>query len=361
MLDLSGPWNRKHYRRTPEQPSECDLRRRGVGFGCDARDRAVRASEFAGSQWEPGYETDFVLLAVFKNSFGAAVTDAVAVLYSDNVDDFAGVFNLLDADFRYADVTDFSLSLQISEGTQLVVRGHLRIDAMELVKIDAIKAQATEAAFTSSDEMLRLSVFRPTIGAGTIETALGSDDQIRRIGIERFGDQFFADVWAVGVCGVDKVDAEFDGAAQDADCFVAISRRSPDAVAGDAHGPEAEAVDGEIPADGEFSGVCDRCRFFGFFLGHCDLPFLLSIIKGERRVSGGCERVAGACCGFTVRNFQRFWRDALLPCPVPGQILEERGAGAGDPSTDRAGLSIRRGAAGRRQKAPLCRRGVLLL
>jgi hypothetical protein len=100
MLNLSGPWNRKHYRGTPEQPSECDLRRPGVRLGCDARDRAVRASESARSQWEPGYEVDFVLLAVFKDIIGAAVTDAVAVLHGDHVDDFAGVFNLLDADFR---------------------------------------------------------------------------------------------------------------------------------------------------------------------------------------------------------------------------------------------------------------------
>ena len=50
-----------------------------------------------------------------------------------------------------------------------------------------------------------------------------------------------------------KFDAEFDGTPQHADAFVVVVRRPPDALAGEAHGAEAEPVDGEVAAEGEGS------------------------------------------------------------------------------------------------------------
>ena len=57
-----------------------------------------------------------------------------------------------------------------------------------------------------------------------------------------------------------KFDAEFDRAAQHADAFVAVVRRAPDALAGQAHGAESEPVDGEIAAEGERSGCLSDVR-----------------------------------------------------------------------------------------------------
>ena len=86
--------------------------------------------------------------------------------------------------------------------------------------------------------MLGLSVFNPAVGAGTIEAALGGDDEIRWIRMQGFGNDFLADPWPVGIGCVDEVDAEFDGAAQNSNGFGAIGRLTPDAVTGDAHGAE---------------------------------------------------------------------------------------------------------------------------
>ena len=78
--------------------------------------------------------------------------------------------------------------------------------------------------------------------------------------MQRLADQFLGDVRAVGVGGVDEVDAELDGAAQHADAFVVVVRRAPDTLAGQAHGAESEAVDREVAADAErsrcLSGAC---------------------------------------------------------------------------------------------------------
>ena len=92
-----------------------------------------------------------------------------------------------------------------------------------------------------------------TSGPVRSRPGLGRDDQAV-VGMQRLADDLLGDVRAVGVGGVDEVDAEFDRAPQHADRFVAVGGRAPNALAGEAHGAEAEAVDGEIAAESERSG-----------------------------------------------------------------------------------------------------------
>ena len=94
-----------------------------------------------------------------------------------------------------------------------------------------------------------------TPGPWRVPSDLGCDDEAGGIRVEGFGDQFFRDIGAVGVGSVNEVDAEFDGAAQRGECACAICRRAPDALAGDAHGAVAHAVDGQIAAEGDGSGL----------------------------------------------------------------------------------------------------------
>src|ERR1044072_4838204 len=69
--------------------------------------------------------------------------------------------------------------------------------------------------------------------------------------MQRLRDQLFADFRTVRLGRVDEIHAELDRALEDANRFIAILRRTPDAFAGDAHRAEAEPVDREIAADGE--------------------------------------------------------------------------------------------------------------
>src|SRR5580692_5258464 len=218
-------------------------------------DGAVWAAEFSGGQRKPRNEGDVIFLAIVQNIFGAAVGKAVAVLDADDGDNGLCVLNLLDADFGQADVFDLALRLEIFERAELIFRGNFGIDAMQLIEVDAVETETTQAAFASGAEVLGLSVFNPAIGAGTIEAALGGNDQVGWIRLQGFGDDFFADVGAVGIGGVDEVDTELDGAAQNSNGFGAIGRLTPDAVSGDAHGAETEAGNGESVADGELAGV----------------------------------------------------------------------------------------------------------
>ena len=69
--------------------------------------------------------------------------------------------------------------------------------------------------------------------------------------VQRSRDELLGDVRAVAVGRVDEVDAELDRAPQHRDRGVVVARRAPDALAGDPHRAEAEAVDLEVAADRE--------------------------------------------------------------------------------------------------------------
>src|SRR5579871_2797834 len=108
--------------------------------------------------------------------------------------------------------------------------------------------------------MFGAGVVRPLRGAGPLPAALGGDDETLGIGMERFGDELFRSAGAVGVCGVNEVDAELDGAAQSGERSGLVSRRTPDAFAGDAHSAVAEAMNGKIAAEMECAcGGCGDC------------------------------------------------------------------------------------------------------
>src|SRR5579862_5404907 len=106
--------------------------------------------------------------------------------------------------------------------------------------------------------MFRTAICRPFVRTGPVEAGFRRDYEARGIRVKRFGDEFFSHMRAVGISGVDKIDSEFDGAAQNSNCFVVILRRTPDSFSGEAHGSEAETVDDEIAANSELTGFGRR-------------------------------------------------------------------------------------------------------
>ncbi len=82
--------------------------------------------------------------------------------------------------------------------------------------------------------------------AAAAQAALGGDHQSFGVGVEGFGDDLLAHVRAVGIRGIDEVDAEPDGLAHDLPRRFAIGRLAPDARARDPHPAEADPVDGKV-------------------------------------------------------------------------------------------------------------------
>ena len=132
------------------------------------------------------------------------------------------------------------------------------IGHVKLVEIDARKAKLLQAALHGLAQVHRAGIMNPLPRTDAQPAALGGNHQAGRIRRQRFGDQFFAHVGAIGVGGVDKVDLQLDGAAQRCQGGGAILGRSPDAIAGDAHGAESEPVHRQFAAEGYGAG--GTCR-----------------------------------------------------------------------------------------------------
>src|SRR6266478_3503014 len=88
---------------------------------------------------------------------------------------------------------------------------------------------------------------------------------------QRFGNQFLAYVWPVGVRGIDEIDIKLRSSAKNRQSCLAIFRRPPDAFAGKAHCPEAETMHGNFPAERNITS--QTCR--KFFLVHDRPPIFL--------------------------------------------------------------------------------------
>ena len=239
--------------------------------GRDVRERAVIGDERAVAEREPGDEADALGSAVVKQVFALAQARVEEILHADDGHDLARPLKLVDRHLRQADMADEALILHLPDDTELLVFGHLGVDAVQLPQVDALDTEPAQRHLHALAQVVGPPDCRPLVGALAGETALGSDDHAAvRVGaalVERLAQQVLADEGAIGVGGVDEVDAHIDGFADHADGRVVVGRVTPDTGPGDAHGTEAKAVDGDgiRGAEGELAGLVHG-------LGHGRIP-----------------------------------------------------------------------------------------
>ena len=125
---------------------------------------------------------------------------------------------------------------------------------MKLVQRKRVEAKPFQAAFASPPDVVGPGVARPVVGRRPDVPGLGGDDQARRVGVERAGDQALADARTVAVGGVDEIDAELDRLTQDMNRRLRVGGQAPDLGAGQAHRAEAYPVYLEVAADPEGPG-----------------------------------------------------------------------------------------------------------
>src|SRR4030095_5872962 len=111
---------------------------------------------------------------------------------------------------------------------------------MQLVDVDAIQAQPLQAAIDGLAQVFRAGVVSPLPGSWTIPSTLGRNHKIPRVRRQCFSDQFFANERTVGIGRVYEIDAQLNGTAKYRERRSRILGWSPNSIAGDAHGSEAE-------------------------------------------------------------------------------------------------------------------------
>ena len=249
VLDGAGAWDRDDDGTAVQEPRDGELADGGVVFASGDVERAAGLGELAGRDREPWDEGDIVLGAVVDDVFVGAVGEVVFVLDGDDVDDLARPVDLMRLHFAEADVADLALLLKLFDDSEGLFDGDFGVDSVELPEVDALELQEAKAHLDLLVEVLGTADGEPLVGALAGEAAFGGDDDVVDIGGEGLTNEPFGDVGAVGVGGVDEVDAELDGAAEDFAGVFGVIGLAPDASADDAHGAEAEAMDGEVSAE----------------------------------------------------------------------------------------------------------------
>jgi hypothetical protein len=125
-------------------------------------------------------------------------------------------------------VSDLSGSLKVDEGTELVGERYPRVDAVQVVQVECFDAEAPQAQFGALGEVFGESAGPSDVRSGAGQAAFGGDQQVVGVGVQCFADQRFDGLRAVGVGGVEVVDAVVvDGGAQEAACRVGVGGQVP--------------------------------------------------------------------------------------------------------------------------------------
>ena len=212
------------------------------------------------------------------------------------------------------DVADLALLLEPRQGFHGGIERDGRIGDVELVNVDALEAQALQAAFEGLLNVRRDSVVLPDAGTVAHPADLGGDHEARWIRAEGLGDQILRSLGTVRVGRVNEVDAQFHGAAQRGECAGNVGRKAPDSLAGDAHGAVAQAVHRQVAADGDGSGL-RRGQLVGCGL-HRNSPEFL-----HRHFPALFIAPGPVLHGFGIPDDVRcLWIDVQPPIDEPGDV-----------------------------------------
>src|SRR5690606_6384760 len=89
----------------------------------------------------------------------------------------------------------------------------IRIDSVLIVKVDVVDTETTQAGVASRTDVLRAAADSTFHGiAAAHDAELGRDDRLVSPIAECPPEEFFVGMWAVHVGGIEKIDAEFEGA-----------------------------------------------------------------------------------------------------------------------------------------------------
>src|SRR5262249_53466989 len=117
---------------------------------------------------------------------------------------------LLDGEVRDADVTDDALFLQLCERAPPLLDLLDRTRVVDLIEVDAIRAQAAQAALCLGPDRVAREAPANRSGRPREDAAFREDVRTRVHAVERAADDLLRMAEAVRRSGVDPVDAEFE-------------------------------------------------------------------------------------------------------------------------------------------------------
>jgi hypothetical protein len=146
----------------------------------------------------------------------------------------------LDAGLGETEVLDLALADEVLHGARHVFHRNLRVHAVLIEQIDAIRAQALQRLIGHPPDAFGAAV-QALAGVSVAKAELGRDHDLVAHRFQRFPDHAFVDEGPVGFCRVEEGDPAFEGGADEFDRVGGIDR-GPIAVA-QTHAAEPEGGD----------------------------------------------------------------------------------------------------------------------
>lgn len=158
---------------------------------------------------------------------------------------------LVGVEVAAADVADFSLSEELLEGVESFLQGGLRIPGVELVEVDAVGAEASEAVFGGGEDAISGEGEGDFGGEGDFVAAVAR-------GVP-FTEDRFGSTLVVGLGGVEESDAVGEGVVEDGEGSVTVDFAS-EGDAAEAEGTDVEVGVAELFGLHGYQGGYSGCR-----------------------------------------------------------------------------------------------------
>ena len=169
-----------------------------------------------------------------------------------------------------AEVADLALELELLEGfEQLVALQGTDAGVVDLVEVDVVGVEAAEALLAGELDELAVELLGPlavaVAGSRVVDVVaeLGGDDQVVAPVAEDAGQDLLAVAVAVGIGGVEEVDAQLHRVFQQGGALGVL--QPPPPVGGD--GPDAEAHLGQDQIGARQLSESHNCCFLIYLMG----------------------------------------------------------------------------------------------
>ena len=158
----------------------------------DRSERAVRCGHLPRRDREPRDEADAVLGAVVEQRLALPVGHVVEVLHGGDRHDLLRRSQLVDAHLGEAHVPHLALGAQVGEDAELVLQREVRVDAVQLVEVDRLDAEAAQRHLSTLAQVGGVPAHGPLVRPLTGESGLGRDAH-SAVGVQRLADQVLGD------------------------------------------------------------------------------------------------------------------------------------------------------------------------
>jgi hypothetical protein len=197
--------------------------------------RIASACFFGQAQRRKRHECDVSGHALVEDWIRGPIREIVGVLHTDDVGDFKCPQELSMGDVADADPGDQAVVPRGYQGAELVDKpfvGYVGVQHAQVYGGELLDTERRKILFDTRAELIRVIVGQDRAETVPADGDLADQRQFVAVRVKCFPDQLIDHPGPVVLGSVNVIDTGIDSRTQHGDCFVAIPRRTENAVAG---------------------------------------------------------------------------------------------------------------------------------